>query len=168
MATVMGGVTFRDDRGLTAKARFFSTYGGGGETIANGLTRLEAVATALVACSNAEPASSFGVLEGVYVSAAFGADANYESCSDVCHLTFGITDSKSLVRISIPAPKETIFQADGLTPDSADTTLAALITAVQDNAANQDGLTGLIYKAGRRIKRNRKQLNSSLKSAALT
>jgi hypothetical protein len=166
MAVYQATASFRDDKGYITGMRWRHSNA----LISGAESAAAALLTLVEACTNAAFARGGGVLTAAGVFGTFGTDAEYESCSDKALLTFQTPNGEKL-RMTIPAPKDTIFTADGISVDGADTAVAALIAAATDGTDGICSLAGNIaatYLGGHRLKRRAKRLSSNLLSSALT
>jgi hypothetical protein len=162
MPTYRAGVSLRDDRGLLGRTSFRVTAA----DIGAGATAAASITDAVIAASNGAAASYSGILSGPQ-SADYGADAQYESSSQEAVLTFK-SAAGQLSRLTVPAPKVTIFKADGITVDGADSLVGDISDAVLASGVTISGAALTTFVGGHLIQRRRKQLQSSLKTADLT
>lgn len=114
-------VVWVDYNGFTRATYLTGNNGGGGSPT------LASVESQLLALSNADEQS---VWEGPWTvnPAPAPAAAVYQAVGDYAALTYQNTGTGELVYITLPAPKSTIFLADGETVDP--TAIAALTTEV--------------------------------------
>jgi len=148
-------VTFRDAKGHTAVMR---CYVNNDSVPANERTRGLDFANDVAALSNAVVESAKGPYTTISSPASYGAAAVYASVEDKAVLTFQDANG-GLHRFAVPAPKASIFLADGETVDPANTDIVALETQVISELKTRDGV-GFIGMPGgirKRVKIRRKE-----------
>jgi len=158
-------ITFRDDIGLDSVSRFIVHGTGADATEAAGDARVQGkvVGDAMVAVSNGYAAAGGGILTQVYGDdGSYGANADYESCSDEAVLRFK-TALGSIHTLHVPAPLKTMFDDASIVVVNAGGT-ATLITAVLAHCTSISGEALTRYVGGRRVKRRRRALLSNLKT----
>jgi hypothetical protein len=124
-------VTWRDAKGNTATNIFYVTAAS--LTAAN--TAATAVITAMTALTNAHLQSQIGPSTSTPTEVIYGTSSSYATVEDKATFTFQ-TATGSIHRFRIPAPKSTIFLADGETVDAANTDVTAFTSAVIANCAS--------------------------------
>lgn len=117
--------SWRDAKGQVARTSFVVLFDG--VAFADAESSAGGVRAALVALSNAALAGRNGFDAQVTVP-SYGAVAVYEDVEDKASFTFIASDG-TLHRLSVPAPKSTIFLADGQTVDTTNALVTALQTA---------------------------------------
>ena|ERR1041384_2037473 len=118
--------TFRDAKGQVARCSVFirwdSAAAQGAETVAATL------GNAIAAATNANWEGASGPYSFVSVP-ALGTAATYVDIEDKAVLSY-LSGTGQLHRLSIPAPKATLFYADQQTVEKADTLVAAITAAM--------------------------------------
>lgn len=112
-------------------------------------------ATALAACTNAYAGPI--TVGPAYTSNPLASNANYPLVTDTAVLNF-ITAGLNRVQVTIPSPVAAIFGADGVTVDSSNPLVAALIVAatgyLSDVGANLVTSFMQGVKSSRRVEQN--------------
>lgn len=171
MATFGQTVSYRDDKGQTAKVAVFVVNA----TAAGALTTATAIVNAMDDLTNAANNGARGAYTKPPAANSYGADAPYESIEDKALLTFQ-TATGALHRYQIPAPLEDLFEADGETVktpddggDAQQVLLDTFVTAMVGVAASRDGVLISSYIGGIRIRRKfQRKFNIFTRNPGLT
>jgi hypothetical protein len=171
MATFPQTVSYRDDKGQTAKVSMFVVNA----TAAGALAAGTAIVNAMDDLTNAANNGARGAYTSPPTTNTYGANATYESIEDKAVLTFQ-TSTGALHRYQIPAPLEGIFEADGetvKTPDSGgdaqQVLLDTFVAAMVGDAASRDGVLLASYIGGIRIRRKfQRKFNIFTQNPSLT
>lgn len=155
MPTFGQTVTYRDDKGQTSTVRFF--------VVANATQALAATAAAalialMTPLTNAAVQAVRGPSNLSPVGVVYGTNAEFENVEDKAEFTYE-TAAGSIHRYQIPAPKASIFLADGETIDYTNSDVAAFDAAVKNgNYGSRDGtpITLSIGGSRKRVKIQRK------------
>jgi redox-sensitive bicupin YhaK (pirin superfamily) len=116
-------VTFRDDKGQTASVRWYVTAA----TQADAATDAAAQVGFMAALSNAAVQSVRGASNMSPAAVVYGTNADYEDIEDKASFVFE-TAAGSIHRYQIPAPKASIFLADGETIDFTNAAVATFVS----------------------------------------
>lgn len=165
MPTYRSTVTFRDDKGQTARTGFYTVAA----DLTAAATAAQAVIDALTACTVAAFQSSHGPAESPPGTIAYGASGAYSDVEDKAEIAF--TDAAGSVhRYQIPAPIAAAFLADDETLNPANAAVAALITAMTDGTTgSRSGVLNTGFLGGVRIRRRTQRRFSLItKNPALT
>jgi hypothetical protein len=106
----------------------------------------------MVPLSNAVLQSYIGPATQPAQEVVYGTNAVYPAVEDKAIFTFQ-TATGGIHRLQIPAPKSTIFLADGETVDPANTDVVAFVSAVIANAVTRNGEVIGFGAFGTRIRR---------------
>jgi len=131
--TMRQNYTWRDAKGFTFTTRYHVTGDDSDLTFAADLqTVLDALGVSLVALTNCAIQSQVGPQVGAAHGLAYGTNAEYPSVSQVAVMTF-TTDSPTIARYKIPAPKIALFDTDGVTilNDGTQAAVDAYVAAVK-------------------------------------
>lgn len=171
MAVFGQSYSFRDDKGQVGKVLMYITDA----APAGALTKGSNIYTALQALTNAAPDGARGAYTAPPAAHTFGADADYESVESKAILTFQ-TSVGSIHKYQIPAPLETLFEADGETVktpdgggDAQQILLNTFVTAMVAGACSRDGVAIASYVGGTFIRRKmQRRFNVFTRNPALT
>lgn len=109
----------------------------------------------------------------------YGASGETDNAEDTAVFTFA-TATGTVAKVSIPAPKDTIFLADNMTVDPANTDVAAFVTALLSGTPETGGAAGFygatkagasfsLFLGGLRVRRKtRRKLNIWVRNPELT
>lgn len=125
MPTFAQSITFRDAKGQTATTSF---YVAGADQAAAAVTAATIVAAA-AALSNAAVQTVKGPSNQSPRDLIYGTNAEHQDIEDKAVFVFE-TSAGSVHRYSIPAPKASVFLADGETVDFTGADVATYVTAM--------------------------------------
>lgn len=164
MATARQYYTFRDAKNQTAVVGFYVTGG----TIDDQNAGAAAIQVTLQALTNAHLEGGTGPAPIGPTAPVAGTNAVFANVEDKAAFVFD-TATGAIHRLSIPAPKAAIFQADGETIDYGNAAVAAFVGAYVANAVTRDGahITESIG-GGRTRARTRRRFNVRTRNPALT
>lgn len=158
-------LTWRDAKGNTARTTFYVDTQLS-LTAAN--TAALAIQTAMVALTNCVLQAAIGPHAVDPQEVVYGTNSQYASVEDKAVFTFQ-TAAGDIHRFTIPAPKASIFLADGETVDAANTDVVAYTSAIIANAVTRGGQLIAFGAFGiRQRRKTRRKLNIFLKDPSLT
>lgn len=147
-------VVWRDAKGNTATTRYYVASGG---TLTTQNTAALAIYNAMVPLTNASAQALHGPANAPATEVIYGTNAEFPTVEDKVVFTFQSANG-SIHRYQIPAPKSSIFLADGETVDPANTDVVAYTSAVVANAFSRDDIAVTFGGFGirKRVKLRRK------------
>lgn len=143
-----------DAKGQQTRVKFFISW----DTLAHGEALVGSYDTLLTALTNAANFSAPGGFGFITKSGEYGTAAVYESVTDKAVMTF-IDSAGQIHRFTIPAPKSSIFLADGITVDAGNTDVSNWVALVTNDAAaayfisTRGGLEFASFAGGLRVKK---------------
>jgi len=171
--TLLQTYSFRDAKGFIGRTRYFITGDDASGTFSDDVqTVLDTLGPAVIAMTNAALSSANGPQIVTRQSLSYGANSEYPAEFMKAIFTF-TTDSASISRFSIPAPKLAIFDTDGVTVlnDGTQALVVAYVAAVKTavNTVFVSTLSGLPFthfvggkfKGGRQTFRHNQFIKSS-------
>lgn len=157
--------TWRDAKGNTVRVSYFVASTGTAITQA---TAAQNVINTIVPLTNATGAGAIGPLTVPRTEVVYGTNSPYPNVEDKANFTFQDANG-SIHRFQVPAPKDTIFLADGETVDPANTDVVAFVAAVIANCVTAEGNAIAFGANGTRIRRKmHRKFNIFTKDPALT
>jgi hypothetical protein len=137
LITARSFVSLRDNRGHLGKLGWYYEFDvADAAHINDAYAQNVAIAAAFVGCSNAAQVAYGGFVGRVLEPNQYGSSAQYSAAEDKARLTFLAVDDDvsptfaSFVHYEVPAPKASIFYADGETVNSASAPMVTLIAAL--------------------------------------
>lgn len=169
-ATFQVAIGYTDAKGAQSRVKNFITA----DTDAHALAAYTLLVNAIDPLTQATLTSAQGIGGILTISGAYGSPSLFDSVTDKLISTF-IDAAGQLHRFSVPSPKSTLFLADGLTVDPANTDYVAYVNVITNFAANpgfvstRGGLAFSSWGGGLRTKRaNRKRMTVFTKDGNLT
>jgi hypothetical protein len=164
MATSRQFYSFRDSKNQVATVGFYVS----GAAIGDQNSAASAIQLALIPLTNAHLDGGTGPSPVPPAAPVAGANAVYANVEDKARFVFD-TATGQVHKLSIPAPKASIFQADAETIDYANADVAAFVAAYTAGAVTRDGVRITESIGGGRIRsRTRRRFNVRTRNPALT
>lgn len=142
------GFTFRDAKGQTRRITICYTTSETSGVSAAMVNQVDGLVTTLQTLTNAHVTceSAFQVGGSAQSGVTYGTAADYQSVADQVKLYYLTVDPEGdpspTAQISIPAPKASIFEADGVTVNPTNTLVAGLNTQLNVGAAVATNVVG--------------------------
>lgn len=159
--TVMG---YRDVKGKLSYVTYYTT------AISLAAARIvsDSAAAAFAAISNANQETLYGASTVQVVAIQYGANAVFKNIEDQAELVFS-DERGNFHRYRVPAPKQDIFYADGITVDPTAGGIVALVAALTSTGVSGRGGQQLItFIGGRRTRgKSSRRLSAILRSPLL-